>query len=100
MATDSEMLAEVPLFAQLSESERAVLAERIDVITVEAGTTMFHHGDPGGTLYVIRSGEVELFFKNDTGERITLETVAAGEFFGDISLLDGGPRTSAALVIR
>jgi uncharacterized membrane protein len=98
MATDSEMLAGVPLFAQLSESERALLAERIDVITVEAGTTLFHHGDPGGTLYVIRSGEVELFFKNDTGERITLETVAGGEFFGDISLLDGGPRTSAALV--
>lgn len=92
------MLAGVPLFAQLSESERGLLAERIDVITVEAGTTLFHHGDPGGTLYVIRSGEVELFFKNDTGERITLETVGAGEFFGDISLLDGGPRTSAALV--
>ena len=67
MSTDAEMLAEVPLFAQLSESERALLAERIDVITVEAGITMFHHGDPGGTLYVIRSGEVELFFKNDTG---------------------------------
>jgi CRP/FNR family cyclic AMP-dependent transcriptional regulator len=98
MSTDSEMLAEVPLFAQLSESERALLAERIDVITVEAGTTLFHHGDPGGTLYVIRSGEVELFFKNDTGERITLETVGAGQFFGDISLLDGGARTSAALV--
>ena len=98
MSTDAEMLAEVPLFAQLSESERALLAERIDVITVEAGITMFHHGDPGGTLYVVRSGEVELFFKNDTGERITLETVGAGEFFGDISLLDGGARTSAALV--
>lgn len=98
MPTDSEMLAEVPLFAQLSESERALLAERIDVITVESGTTMFHHGDPGGTLYVIRSGEVELFFKNDTGERITLETVGPGEFFGEISLLDGGARTSAALV--
>ncbi len=92
------MLAGVPLFAQLSESERKLLAERIDVVTVEAGTILFHHGDPGGTLYVIRSGEVELFFKNDTGERITLETVVAGEFFGDISLLDGGPRTSAALV--
>jgi CRP-like cAMP-binding protein len=46
---------------------------------------MFHHGDPGGTLYVIRSGEVELFFKNDTGEHITLETVGAGQFFGDMT---------------
>jgi CRP/FNR family cyclic AMP-dependent transcriptional regulator len=98
MSTDAEMLAEVPLFAQLSPEERAVLAERLDVITVAAGTTMFNHGDPGGRLYVVRSGEVELFFKNDTGERITLETVGRGQFFGDISLLDGGARTSSALV--
>jgi CRP/FNR family cyclic AMP-dependent transcriptional regulator len=98
MSTDTEMLAEVPLFAQLSDSERALLAERIDVVTAEAGTTMFNHGDPGGTLYVVRSGQVELFFKNDTGERIVLETVGPGEFFGDISLLDGGARTSSALV--
>src|SRR5438128_11686309 len=92
------MLAEVPLFGQLSEEERTVLAARLDLVTLAAGTAMFQHGDPGGTLYVVRSGEVELFFKNDTGERITLETVGPGEFFGDISLLDGGARTSSALV--
>jgi CRP/FNR family cyclic AMP-dependent transcriptional regulator len=98
MSTDAEMLAEVPLFAHLSPQERALLAERLDVIAVDAGTTMFNHGDPGGKLYVVRSGSVELFFKNDTGERIILETVGPGEFFGDISLLDGGARTSSALV--
>jgi uncharacterized membrane protein len=98
MSTDAEMLAEVPLFAHLSQQERALLAERLDVITVESGTTMFNHGDPGGKLYVVRSGAVEMFFKNDTGERITLETVGPGKFFGDISLLDGGARTSSALV--
>ena len=98
VATNADMLAEVPLFAQLSDHERAVLAERLDVVTVTAGTTMFNHGDPGGALYVVRSGEVEMFFKNDTGERISLETVGPGQFFGDISLLDGGSRTSSALV--
>jgi uncharacterized membrane protein len=59
---------------------------------------MFGYGDPGGSLYVVRSGVVELFFKNDTGERITLETVGPGQFFGEISLLDGGARTTAAEV--
>ena len=98
MSTDAEILAEVPLFAQLSAGEREMLAKRLDVVTAPVGTTMFNHGDPGGKLYVIRSGEVELFFKNDTGERITLETVGPGQFFGDISLLDGGARTSSALV--
>jgi len=41
---------------------------------------------------------VEIYFKNDTGERIVLETARTGDFFGEISLLDGGPRTASALV--
>jgi uncharacterized membrane protein len=93
-----DILAEVPLFHHLSDVDRARLAARIDVERVAAGTQMFAHGDPGGSMYVVRSGVVELFFKNDTGERIVLETVGAGQFFGEISLLDGGPRTAAAVV--
>jgi uncharacterized membrane protein len=98
LPTDVDILAEVPLFHHLSDVDRARLAARIDVERVAAGTQMFAHGDPGGSLYVVRSGVVELFFKNDTGERIVLETVGAGQFFGEISLLDGGPRTAAAFV--
>jgi uncharacterized membrane protein len=96
--TDVDILAEVPLFHHLSPDDRARLAERIDVERVPAGKLMFGHGDPGGSLYVVRSGVVELFFKNDTGHHITLETVGVGQFFGEISLLDGGARTTAALV--
>jgi uncharacterized membrane protein len=95
---DIDILAEVPLFHHLSPEDRERLAARIDVERVPAGTMMFGHGDPGGSLYVIRSGVVELFFKNDTGHHITLETVSNGQFFGEISLLDGGARTTAALV--
>ena len=98
MPTDVEILAEVPLFRHLSPVDCARLAARIDVEQVRAGTQMFAHGDPGGSLYVVRSGVVELFFKNDTGERITLEIVGPGQFFGEISLLDGGARTTAAEV--
>jgi CRP/FNR family cyclic AMP-dependent transcriptional regulator len=96
--TDTDILAEVSLFAHLSPAERNTLAARIDVEKVAAGTVMFNHGDPGGSLYVVRAGEVELYFKNDTGEHITLETVGPGQFFGEISLLDGGARTTSALV--
>jgi uncharacterized membrane protein len=98
LPTDVDILADVPLFHHLSPSDRATLAERIDVERVPAGKLMFGHGDPGGSLYVVRSGVVELFFKNDTGEHITLETVSTGQFFGEISLLDGGARTTAAMV--
>ena len=39
---------------------------------------------------MIRSGEVEVFFKDDTGTRIVLDTAEAGDVFGELSLLDGG----------
>jgi CRP/FNR family cyclic AMP-dependent transcriptional regulator len=95
---DVEMLADVPFFALLDDRERTLLAERLDVVKVPAGETLFSYGDPGDALYVVRSGEVEMFFKNDTGDRIILETARAGDFFGEISLLDGGPRTTSAVV--
>ena len=98
--TPAEMLAEVPLFKLLDDAERATLAERLEKITAPAGKTLFSRGDPGHALYVVRSGEVEIFFKNDTGERIVLETARSGDFFGEISLLDGGPRTASALATQ
>ncbi len=98
MPADPQLLDGVPLFALLDEQERATLAERMETVKFAAGTTLFHRGDPGDSLYVVRSGEVEIFFKNDTGERILLETARAGDFFGEVSLLDGGPRTASAHV--
>lgn len=98
MATNSDLLAKVPFFALLDDQERAALAERLDVMTSPTGTHLFAYGDPGGALYLVCSGEVELFFKNDTGERLSLETVGPGGFFGEISLLDGGSRTTSAVV--
>jgi CRP/FNR family cyclic AMP-dependent transcriptional regulator len=100
VGADPEILAEVPFFSLLDEQERALLAARVDTISTPAGTTLFNFGDPGGSLYIVRAGEVEIFFKNDTGERIVLETARQGDFFGEISLLDGGPRTASAHVTK
>ncbi len=97
MPSTSDLLAQVPFFSLLDEQERTVLAERVDVVTFATGATIFNYGDPGDALYVVVSGEVEVFFKNDTGERIVLETARTGDFFGEISLLDSGPRTASAV---
>ncbi|HEX6766615.1 MAG TPA: DUF1003 domain-containing protein [Polyangiaceae bacterium] len=100
MSVDAELLTEVPLFSTLGEQERASLAARLDTSKSPAGTLLFNYGDPGHSLYIVREGEVEIFFKNDTGERIVLERAHAGDFFGEISLLDGGPRTASAVVTQ
>jgi uncharacterized membrane protein len=84
----------------LDDEQRALLAARVETITATAGTAMFAYGDPGDSAYIVRSGVVEIFFKNDTGDRMVLETAREGDFFGEISLLDGGSRTASAVVIE
>jgi CRP-like cAMP-binding protein len=94
MPTDPSILAEVGHLRELSDRERAALAERIDLQRYRAGEMIFNFGDPGHALYIVRSGEVEIFLKNDQGEKIVLETSKPGDVFGEISLLDSGPRTA------
>jgi uncharacterized membrane protein len=98
--TDPNLLADVPLFQLLDAEERAALAARVGTLIKPAGTLLFSYGDPGDSLYIVHEGEVEIFFKNDTGERVVLETAGKGDFFGEVSLLDGGPRTASAEVTQ
>lgn len=98
MATDVALLAGVPFFQYLDDEEREVLARQLDVVRLPAGDTVFHVDDPGGILYVIRQGCVEVFLKDDTGERIVLETPGPGEVFGELSFLDGGARSASVVV--
>ncbi len=99
MAEVAELLAEVPFFQLLDDDERARLAEHLDLLKMPAGATIFEYGEPGDSLFVIRSGTVEIFFRDDTGSRIVLETAGPGDFFGELSLLDGGARSATASVV-
>jgi CRP/FNR family cyclic AMP-dependent transcriptional regulator len=98
--TAAALLAEVPIFQLLNDEERRLLAEDLHVVRFAAGELIFSTGDPGDSLYVIRAGVVEAFFKDDTGARIILETSRAGDFFGELSLLDSGPRTASVIAIQ
>lgn len=96
--SDVDLLSDVPIFQLLSHEERRSLAKRLEPVSLPKGTLIFSTGDPGDSLYIIRSGEVEVFFKDDTGVRVLLETNGKGDFFGEISLLDNGPRTASVVV--
>ena len=100
MSTTAEVLATVPLFAGLDEKERGLLAERVDIMELKEGAVLFDYGDPGDWMAIMKSGVVELSVKTKTGEKIFLERSEAGDFFGEISLLDLGPRTAAATVLE
>ena len=99
MPCEATMLADVELFEHLNDDDRASLAEAIDVRELAAGDTLFKAGEPGEALYVVRSGEIELFIKDTAGQRIALALVGAGEMFGELALLDRGPRTATAIAM-
>jgi len=100
MPIDTTFLADVPFFQLLDDQERTELAGQLDSVSFSAGTVVFDYGEPGDSLYVIRSGAVEVFFRDDTGQKIVLERAAAGEVFGELSLLDGGPRSASVVAVE
>ena len=98
MSTVVELLSEVPIFQLLDDDERAGLASILDLVQYPKGHLLFHVGEPGDSLYIIRSGQVEIFVKDNTGNRLVLEVAGPGHYFGELSLLDKGPRTASAMV--
>jgi len=94
MPIDAAILNEIEHLRELKREEKAALAEKIDLLRYSAGQPVFNYGDPGHAMYIVRSGEVEIYVKNDQGEKIVLETSQPGDIFGEVALLDGGPRTA------
>jgi uncharacterized membrane protein len=100
MAADPSALAEVPMFSLLDFEERSTLSELLGTCHFEKGDTLFSFGDPGECLYLVRSGRVEVFVESFQGDKILLAANEPGDIFGEISLLDGGPRTATAVAIE
>jgi CRP/FNR family transcriptional regulator, cyclic AMP receptor protein len=100
MPADLKLLEEVPFFKLLDSDERVELAAVLDEARIANGETLFKIGDPGDSLYIVRSGLVEMFVKDHTGEKIPLTTAGPGDLFGELSLLDNGPRAATAIALE
>ncbi|HEY0370372.1 MAG TPA: DUF1003 domain-containing protein [Thermoanaerobaculia bacterium] len=96
----AELLATVPLFKLLNDHERADLEAVLERRTVPRDEKIFSLGEPGDSLYIVGTGRVELFVKDNTGAKITLTVCEAGQVFGELSLFDGGARTASAVCIE
>ena len=92
----SEILANIPLFRDLTQEQREELSRSLHHENVESGQPIFWVGDLGATFYVIERGKIVLSCPDDSGQDITLAELGPGHFFGELSLLDGGRRTATA----
>ncbi len=100
MSCDVSLLSGITYFEMLDDEERKVLAQSIECIKVPARATLFHAGDPGASLFVVRTGAIELSVKDQAGQKIVLTTAKEGDLFGELALLDSGPRTATAIAVR
>ena len=100
MPCDPGYLANIKMFELLNEDDRVALARVVDELNVPAGHTLFQSGDPGDSLFIVKSGEIELFIKDTAGQKIVLTTAEPGDMFGELAMLDTGPRTATALALN
>jgi CRP-like cAMP-binding protein len=87
------LMAKSPAFAMLEPHHRKVLLARAAFERKQDGDTIVSEGDTSGSLYFIKSGEVEVWAERD-GMPIFLDKLVEGDFFGEISALHGVPRTA------
>ena len=100
MSAEIAMLSEVPIFALMDDNERTTLAQLLDTRHFDKGDTIFSYGDTGDAIYMVRTGRVQVYVENTQGEKIILGENERGDVFGEISLLDGGPRTASAVAVE
>jgi CRP/FNR family transcriptional regulator len=93
-------LAEIPLFAGLSEQELAVVSERVRQRRYKEGDTIFHRDDPGVALYVILTGKIKIHNETPDGTDLMIAVLTAGDFFGELAVIDGDERSADASTLE
>src|ERR1051325_8369435 len=95
-----EALRSVPLFASLDDGAARDLRSLLRVLEAPNSTVLFNHGETGDAMYLIENGRVRIHVLDSTGHDVTLAELAGGDFFGEMALLDGKPRSADATVIE
>jgi CRP-like cAMP-binding protein len=94
------LLAHSQLFAGCPEADLAEVAGRLRRRRFRRGEVIFHQDDPGDSLHVVASGAVKILLPSTEGEEAIIATLHPGDFFGELSLLDGAPRSATATAVE
>lgn len=96
---DPKILREIHFFADLSDSELDVISRITNQKNFKVGATVFKESDDGSSIYVIKKGEVKACKTAPDGELFTLTLMKDGDIFGEMSFLDGRPRSASIVAI-
>lgn len=90
-----EQLRQFRLFRGMDEPQLQALAGVMRRRSFPVNTVLFRKGDPGGTMFLIVSGEVRIYLHDEQGNDITLRSLGAGQILGEYSTLDRKPRSAS-----
>ena len=96
---EADSLSRIPLFQRLTAEELEQLAQEVDQVKFDSDETIFNEQDKGDALYVVEDGSVRIWVLDEDMEPVTLKELAPGEFFGELAVLDRGPRSTNATAI-
>lgn len=85
-----------PLLPRLDAAQLVELSGPIVEKSYRAGETIFNEGDSGKVAYLILSGAVRIWTHDAEARRVTLTLLGPNDFFGELAVLDGGPRSASA----
>ncbi|MEN3325356.1 MAG: hypothetical protein V7638_163 [Acidobacteriota bacterium] len=94
-----EALRSVPLFASLDDDAARELRSLLSDKRVPQNTRLFRQGDKGDAMYLIESGRVRISIRDQEEQEVVLAELAQGDFFGEMSIIDGRQRSADAQVI-
>ena len=93
-------LARCPLFEQADDAMLHSIAVGMRRRRFRRNEVIFHQGDPGDSLHIVASGAVKIVLPSAEGEEAIIATLRPGDFFGELSLVDGAPRSATATALE
>jgi CRP/FNR family transcriptional regulator/CRP/FNR family cyclic AMP-dependent transcriptional regulator len=99
MTASAELLQRVPLLAALSNADREALAAALGRRRYRRGDIIFQKDEPGQSMFILERGSVRIYVPSAQGNDLILAVLGTGDFFGDLALLDGRPRSASAASI-
>ena len=94
------LLRNVPLFSGLDEKRLGVLVPMMMRTSFSRNETIIGAGDPTDSLYIVISGRLKVLMSDEQGREVILAILGAGEFFGEMGLLDDSPRSASVLTLE
>jgi CRP/FNR family cyclic AMP-dependent transcriptional regulator len=96
---ESELFRATPILQGLALEAQQALIARLGRRRYQRDEVIFRQGDPGETLHLVRHGHLKILAPAETGEDAVLTVVGPGDMFGELTLLDGGPRSATIIAM-